>query len=78
MSDEKTVRIIVKGEAEYSVGGCVVHRVSEDRSKEFDYADFFDRVIQRLGQERVLDLVGGTEEFDAAVAAGGSSSGRPT
>ena len=47
----------MKGEAEYSVGGRVVHRTSEERRKELDYGDFFDQIVRAFGQERLLDLV---------------------
>ena len=59
--DEKKIRISVKGEAEYSVAGRVVHRTSEERRKELDYADFFDGVVRAFGQERLLGLVGRIE-----------------
>ncbi len=51
----------MKGEAEYSVAGRVVHRTSEERRKELDYADFFDGVVRAFGQERLLGLVGRVE-----------------
>ena len=64
--DEKKVRITVKAEVEYSVGGRVVHRASDDRRKELGYADFFDQVVQRFGQEKLLDLVRRIESFRKA------------
>ena len=56
----------MKAEVEYSVGGRVVHRASEDRRKELEYADFFDQVVRRFGQERLLHLVGRIEGFRKA------------
>ena len=44
--DEKKVRISVSGNVEYSVGGRVVDKRTEERAKEVDYADFFDRIIR--------------------------------
>ena len=61
--EEKKVRIIVKGEAEYSIGGRVVHRTSEERRKELDYSDFFDWAVRTFGQKKLMDLVGRIEDL---------------
>ena len=55
--DEKKVTISVNAELEYSASGHVVHQATEERRKDLDYADFFDEIVQRFGQERLLDLV---------------------
>ena len=54
--DEKTVKITVKADVDYSIGGRVVHRESGERNKELDYGDFFDQVVQAVGQQKLLDL----------------------
>ena len=46
--DEKKVTISVNAELEYSASGHVVHRTTEERRKD---------LVQRFGQERLLDLV---------------------
>ena len=55
--DEKKVKITVKADVDYSIGGRVVHRESGERNKELDYGDFFDQVVQAVGQQKLLDLV---------------------
>ena len=61
--DEKNVKISAKADVDYSVGGRVVHRESRERDKELDYGDFFDQVVQAVGQQKLLDLVRRLERF---------------
>ena len=51
------MKITVKADVDYSIGGRVVHRESGERNKELDYGDFFDQVVQAVGQQKLLDLV---------------------
>ena len=71
--DEKTVKISVKTDVDYSVGGRVVHRQSREQDKELDYGNFFDQVVQAVGQQKLLDLVRRLERFRKPT---GSSSSR--
>lgn len=55
--DHKKVKTSVNAEVDYSDRGRVVHRETQKRHKELDYASFFDQVIRALGQEKLLDMV---------------------
>ena len=55
--DEKKVKISVKADVDYSVGGRVVHRESQERDKELGYANFFEQVVQAVGHSETPRLV---------------------
>ena len=69
--DEKHVKLSVKADVDYLVGGRVVHRESGEREKKLDYGDFFDQVVQAVGEQKLLDLVRRLERFRKPTNSGG-------